>query len=83
MEPPASKYVKEFCARVKRLRQQSMMSQAQMASLLGVSQHAYEKYETRTLLPHRLMPRFAAIVKVDIDYLVTGLRAPGKPKKSA
>jgi DNA-binding transcriptional regulator YiaG len=83
MEPTASKYVKEFCASVKRLRQQTMMSQAQMAAALGVSQHAYEKYETRTLMPHRLMPRFVAIVKVDNDYLRTGLRSPGKPKKVA
>jgi transcriptional regulator with XRE-family HTH domain len=83
MEPPASKYDKEFCARIKRLREQTGMSQAQMADRLGVSQHAYEKYETRTKMPHRLMPRFAAIVQVDSDYLLTGLRSPGKPKRFA
>ena len=79
MEPPASKYVKEFCARVKRLRNRP-----------GCRKHRWRLHSrgfntpTRNMKPeryaHRLIPRFVAIVKVDIDYLVTGLHSPGNQK---
>jgi len=45
------------------------VTQADIALVLGISRAAYQKYETRTLLPHYLVEEFAAITGVDIKDL--------------
>lgn len=50
-------------------RQACKVTQADIALVLGISRAAYQKYETRTLLPHYLVEEFAAITGVDIKDL--------------
>jgi len=45
------------------------LTQAEMARALDINQATYESYGTRTLLPHRLVGRFAAVAGVDFDDL--------------
>lgn len=63
-----------FCARTKRLRAESGRTQTEMAELLGVTYETYKKYETRSPLPHFLIPRFAELVHVEIALMFTGRR---------
>jgi transcriptional regulator with XRE-family HTH domain len=71
-----------FVERTRLLRLQTGRSQASMAELLGVSLDNYKKYEKRTPLPHYLMPRFAAIIPVDVEFLVTGeITRPERTKR--
>ncbi len=59
-------------ARTKALREGLGWDQADMAKALGVSPANYQKYETRTPLPHYLIERFALVVRRDIAYVLTG-----------
>lgn len=62
----------KLCARVQRLRVERDWTQEQMATALGVAHETYKKYETRTPLPHYLIPRFAMQVDRDVTYILTG-----------
>jgi DNA-binding XRE family transcriptional regulator len=82
MAPGASDFKKAFLDRTAKLREGWGGSQADMAEALGIRTSNYEKYETRTPLPHYLIPRFAQIVEVEISFLFTGrarLRRSGTP----
>lgn len=61
-----------FCARIARLRVERGWTQEQMATAIGVPHERYKKYETRSPMPHYLIPRFAMQVDRDIEYLLTG-----------
>lgn len=65
----AARFNRRFCERVRELRHANNMTQAAMASALGITSSAYEKYETRSPLPHRLISRFIEVTGVDIDEL--------------
>lgn len=65
----------KLCARVQRLRVERGWTQEQMATAIGVNFEAYKKYETRTPLPHYLIPRFALQVDRDVAYILTGKSA--------
>lgn len=67
-----SEYNKLLCERVRALRIASGRSQVEMARALGVEKGTYATYELRSPMPHFLLARFAAIVKVDPGYLLTG-----------
>jgi DNA-binding XRE family transcriptional regulator len=45
------------------------MTQDEMAKALGITRAAYEKYETRSPLPHWLIPRFIKIAGIAADDL--------------
>ena len=49
-----------------------------MARALGVREDTYYRYETRTMLPHYLIPRFCELTGITVDYLINGPR-PGHP----
>lgn len=74
----ASDYNAELIARVKRLREGmktpegKLWTSEMMATALGIPADRYRKYESRTPLPHELIERFALIVGVTVEYLVTG-----------
>jgi transcriptional regulator with XRE-family HTH domain len=75
-----------FCASVKSLRERRGWTQKQMATALGVSLGNYQKYETRTPLPHRLIPAFCLIVGVseselfgDVDHDQRSARPRSRP----
>lgn len=70
-----------FCRRVKEMREararlDKSWTAEKMAGVLGVPTANYRKYETRTPLPHYLVPRFAAIMGVTISYVLTGKNEP-------
>jgi transcriptional regulator with XRE-family HTH domain len=60
-----------FCARIKALRLSQSMSQVEMAAALGIGAEAYRAYESRSLLPHHLVERFAILTGVEIQDLFT------------
>lgn len=62
-------FVRAFCTRVRSLRVARGMTQAEMAQALGIPLPRYEKYETRSPLPHHLVEPFAAITGVQVDTL--------------
>lgn len=68
----ASTFHADFLARIKTLREERGLTQAEMATALGILLEAYKKYEQRSLLPHNLVERFALIVGKDVNYVMTG-----------
>lgn len=62
----------QLCARVQRLRLERGWNQRQTADAIGVSFDRYKKYETRSPMPHYLIPRFAQIMDRSIAYIMTG-----------
>lgn len=77
-KPAASAYTAELIARVKSLREGMRTAEGKhwtaemMADTLGIPADRYRKYESRTPLPHELIERFARIVGVTVEFLVTG-----------
>lgn len=71
-----------FTARVRWARLGRGYTQVQMAELLGsLDPGKYKQYETRSYLPHILVPRFCLLCGVDSDWLFTGKgRAPAIPE---
>ena len=62
-------FAKLFCANTQLLRERAGFSQKNMAAALGVTVSTYKVYETRTLLPHRLVRSFALICRIPIETL--------------
>ena len=58
--------------RLKRLREQSGMSQQQVADKLGVGRTTYVKYETGDSRPTRKLNELAKLFNVSVDYLLKG-----------
>lgn len=65
-----------FIERTARLRVERGWTQEQMAAAIGIPHERYKKYETRTPMPHWLIPRFAMQVDREIEYLLTGKVTP-------
>ena len=80
MSDSKEEHRKAFVRRVREAREGVGLTQTDMASLLGVSQPTYAKYETRnTMVPLYLIKRFCLACDVTIDWLVTGVgRIKGK-----
>ncbi|WP_180901223.1 helix-turn-helix domain-containing protein [Martelella soudanensis] len=62
----------DYCGRVKRFRQETNMSAAQMATLLSIPPERYRKYENRSPLPPYLIGKFCQIVGCDLEHLLLG-----------
>jgi transcriptional regulator with XRE-family HTH domain len=67
-------FARAFRARMRAARKARGFSQADVARLLEISRASYAKYETRALLPHRLVVEFAEITGVGFAEL---FRHPG------
>jgi transcriptional regulator with XRE-family HTH domain len=65
-------FKRKFLARTRELRDLRGLTQDEMATALDVSPSAYRKYETRTMLPHPYIERFAILVGRDVFYVITG-----------
>ena len=65
-------YSKVFIARIRKTREQADYSPSKVAKFLGITEAAYNKYETRSVMPHYLIERFSIITRADIAYLLTG-----------
>lgn len=61
-----------FLARVKAARERRGHTQEEMAEVLGMKQTKYHKYESRSYLPHDLVPRFCLACGISIHWLYTG-----------
>jgi hypothetical protein len=75
-------FINSLCARTQELRKRKFPAAEQMAILLGVPPARYAKYETRSPLPHYLIPRFAALVGESIEFVLTGRESAAKASKS-
>lgn len=67
-----STYKSAFLARVVAARKQRYETQDAAATALGLEQDTYKQYESRSLMPHHMIPRFTAICGVSMDWLLTG-----------
>lgn len=65
-------FKKEFCQRLKAARIMAGLDQAEVAQELGLLLNTYNKYETRSLLPHYLIPRACEILGIEPDVLFLG-----------
>lgn len=61
-----------FIRRVRLAREARFETQKPMLTILGLDQGTYKQYETRTVLPHRFLPKFCAATGVELDWLLTG-----------
>ena len=72
----------DFCLRTKRARIARGFSQAEMADALQVEEDTYSKYERRTPLPHRYIPRFCLICGISLEELFAMRKPPKVVAKS-
>jgi hypothetical protein len=85
----STEYKEQFLARVKSLREGMRHANGKpwtaedMAVALGIEADTYRKYERRTFLPHELVKRFALIVGVTVEFVMTGAKAPAASSKPA
>lgn len=68
----ASKFKSDFIARVKAARE-ARFTQAEIADLLQIPQDRYKQYETRSILPHFLIPKFCTACGISVEYLFTAM----------
>jgi DNA-binding XRE family transcriptional regulator len=68
----ASNFKSEFIARTKQARDQSGLTQQEMADILRIKQDTYKQYETRSPLPHQYVTAFCAATHVTTQWLFTG-----------
>lgn len=61
-----------FIARVRAARVARFPTQTPMCTILEIEQGTYKQYETRTPLPYRFLPKFAAATGVSLEWLLTG-----------
>lgn len=71
-DPNEAAFNDQFCARVKRLREEKSWTAEEMAIALGIPPDRYRKYEVRSPMPQYLIPRFARIVDRDVEFVLTG-----------
>lgn len=62
-----------FIGRVRAARTARYESQEEICRLLEIPQGTYKQYETRSYLPHRLIPKFCIACGVDMNWLLTGI----------
>lgn len=60
---------KAFTDRTKQARIACGLTQAEIATILGITQDTYKQYEMRTMLPHRYVPAFCAATRVTEKWL--------------
>lgn len=65
-------YRAAFYKRVRTAREFYTEDYREMARALGIAEGTYYRYETRTMLPHHLIPRFCQITGVSADWLFHG-----------
>jgi DNA-binding XRE family transcriptional regulator len=69
-----SDFKQSFMGRVRQAREARSLTQEEMATLLDIPQSKYHKYESRSYLPHDLVPRFCLAAGVEEHWLFTGRR---------
>jgi len=69
-----------FIARTRAARAGRFATQRQIAEAMGISLRNYEKYETRSCLPLELVPQFALITGVSLEYLFAWEEPKPRPR---
>lgn len=69
---PASDYLELMRGRIRDARIARGLSQADVAKILRISRHNYEKYETRSKLPYVLVEPLALALGLSVSALITG-----------
>ena len=68
-------FVEDFCRRTKAAREMAGFDDRDdFARRMGIEKDTYFRYETRTPLPHRYIPRFLELTGADAQVLFTGRR---------
>lgn len=68
-------FLDEFCERTRSARITAGFNDLkEFALLMGIAPDTYLRYETRTPLPHRYIPKFLRLTGVSADVLFTGRR---------
>ena len=75
----SSDYTKALQERMRAAREARGYTQKDMANILRITKDAYEKYETRSRLPHHLMEPFALATGVSLSVLIAGREIPKRP----
>lgn len=78
-----AKFKRGFLERTRMIRDSADYTQVSMATALGVDRETYKQYETRTPLPHDLIPRFLELTGHDPWFLLTGRPQREAPKGKA
>lgn len=73
--PGASAYKADFIGRIRAARDSRFAAQEDLCEVLDIKQSLYGKYETRSLMPHNLIPRFCKACGVTTEWLFTGKSA--------
>lgn len=74
----ASDFDEDFIERTRRARIDAGYTQETMGKALGMLPNTYSKYESRSPLPHRTIPLFCALTRIDPLYLFTGQQTPNR-----
>lgn len=77
-----SDYKQDFLKRTKTAREGARFTQEEIARILQITQDVYKQYETRSLLPHRLIGPFCAATRVSESWLITG-QETAKPRRQS
>lgn len=78
-----TQFKQSFMGRVKQAREARGLNQEDMAMLLGMGQSKYHKYESRSYLPHDLVPQFCVAAGIDMHWLFTGRRRRADPPETS
>lgn len=73
-----TEFKQEFMNRVTQAREARGLNQEEMATLLGIKQSKYHKYESRSYMPHDLVPLFCLASGIEVHWLFTGRRRPAE-----
>lgn len=65
-------YLNEFLERVREARKRHYRSQTLIADRMGLDQDKYKQYESRSFLPHYMIPLFCDLCHITADWLFTG-----------
>lgn len=78
-----TQFIQALCARVRALRDSKGWTAEDMAMALGIPADRYRKYETRSPLPHFLIPKLALIVDRSVELILTGRDRRDSPAEKA
>lgn len=67
----ASEFKAKIIARTALARENAGKTQEEMAAALGILQSKYHKYESRSILPHYLLPNFCLICGIGVEWMYT------------
>ena len=66
----------KFIERTIAARKAANLERQDIADYIGVEYQAYQKYETRSLIPHQYLPKFCEATGIEPDFLYFGYELP-------